>query len=298
MSAGFAVGTYRCRDVVRSVTTALGMGVTWIDTAANYASGTAEEALRPILAAQPGVRVSTKIGFVPRGDRQAARRAGVLPYDTVPHHCLTGSYIGWRIARSRASLGRAPDLVFVHNPEHDRTDRADLSRVLTEAFAELEAAAVARRIGGYGVATWTGLSSGAFTIAELMALAKTIGGPTHHLRAVQLPVSLVHLAVVAEALDGRGPLAQAREAGLAVFASAPLGGGEVLGAMTEELTKVVAPGATSAQAALSIALSAPGVSHVLLSASTRAHWSGALGATAFVPLSPSRLRKVIDVVGT
>ncbi|MCP9990822.1 cupin domain-containing protein [Streptomyces albogriseolus] len=47
-----------------------------------------------------------------------------------------------------------------------------------------------------------------------------------------------------------------------------------------------------------VALSAPGVSQVLLSASTAAHWADARGAAAREPLSPDRLRKVIDVLGT
>lgn len=298
MSAQLAAGTYRCRDVSQSVAAAMDAGMTWIDTAPNYASGTAEASLRPVLDACPQVRVSTKVGFVPDSDRQAARDAGVLQYDRGQGHCLARPYIAWQLARSRARLGRVPDLVFVHNPEHGRTDRADLSRTLTEAFEELESAAGAGKIGGYGVATWAGLSSGMFTIPELRALAETVGGPHHHFRAVQFPVSLIRLAVVADTLDGRGALTEAREAGLDVFASAPLGGGELLGAMTDELVRIIDSAASPAQAALLVALSAPGVSRVLLSASTPAHWADALGAAACEPLSPDRLRKVIDVLGT
>jgi aryl-alcohol dehydrogenase-like predicted oxidoreductase len=222
----------------------------------------------------------------------------VLPYDHDRGHCLTRPYIAWQLARSRARLGRIPNLVFVHNPEHGRTDRTDLSRTLTEAFEELESAADAGEIGGYGVATWAGLSSGMFTIPKLTELAETVGGPHHHFRAVQFPVSLIRLAVVADALDGHGALAEAREAGLDVFASASLGGGELLDAMTEELVRVIDSEASLAQAALLVALSAPGVSHVLLSASTPAHWADARGAAAREPLSPDRLRKVVDVLGT
>ncbi|MCX4820158.1 aldo/keto reductase [Streptomyces sp. NBC_01142] len=298
MSAQLAAGTYQCCDVSQSVTAAVDAGVTWIDTAPNYASGTAEATLRPVLDACPQVRVSTKVGFVPDSDRQAARDAGVLPYDRDQGHCLARPYIAWQLARSRARLGCVPDLVFVHNPEHGRMNRADVSWTLSEAFEGLESAADDGKIGGYGVATWAGLSSGMFTIPELTALAETVGGHRHHFRAVQFPVSLVHLAVVADALDGRGALAEAREAGLDVFASAPLGGGELLGAMTEELVRVIDAAASPAQAALLLALSAPGVSRVLLSASTPAHWADALGAAACAPLSPDRLRGVIDVLGT
>ncbi|CAL9310914.1 hypothetical protein SUDANB148_04719 [Streptomyces sp. SudanB148_2056] len=298
MSAQLAAGTYRCRDVAQSVAAALSAGVTWVDTAPNYAFDTAESSLRPLLGACPHGRVSTKVGFVPDSDRRAARAAGVLPYDHNRGHCLTRPYIAWQVARSRARLARVPDLVFVHNPEHGRPDRTGLLRMLTEAFEELEGVADAGEIGGYGVATWVGLSNGMFTVPELTALAKSVGGPHHHFRAVQFPVSLVHLAVVADALEGRGSLAEAHETGLDVFASAPLGGGELPGAMTEELVRSIDAAASPAQAALLVALSAPGVSQVLLSASTPAHWADARGAAAREPLSPDRLRRVIDVLGT
>ncbi|MFF3717074.1 aldo/keto reductase [Streptomyces prasinus] len=172
MNDRLAAGTYRCRDVARSVAAAMNVGVTWVDTAPNYASGTAEASLRSVLEACPQVRVSTKVGFVPDSDRPAARDAGVLPHDRDRGHCLARPYIAWQLARSRARLGRAPDLVFVHNPEHDRADRADPSRTLTEAFEELERSADAGDIGGYGVATWSGLSSGMFTVSDLTALAE------------------------------------------------------------------------------------------------------------------------------
>ncbi|MGW7336649.1 aldo/keto reductase [Streptomyces sp. NPDC054808] len=298
MSAQLAAGTYRCRDVSRSVSAAVDAGVTWTDTAPNYASGSAEASLRPILDACPQVHVSTKVGFVPDTDRHAARAGGVLPGDHDRGHCLARPYIAWQLARSRSRLGRVPNLVFVHNPEQGCTDRTDLSRTLTEVFEELESAADAGEIDGYGVATWMGLATGMFTVPDLMEIAETVGGPRHHFRAVQLPVSLVHLAVVADGLDGRGALGEAREAGLDVFASAPLGGGELLGAMTEDLVRVIDSETSPAQAALLVALSAPGVSYVLLSASTPAHWADARGAVTREPLSPDRLRKVVDVLGT
>ncbi|MFB7089458.1 aldo/keto reductase [Streptomyces sp. NPDC056296] len=282
----------------QSVTAAVDAGATWIDTAPNYASGSAEALLRPVLDGHSRVRVSTKVGFVPDSDRVAARDAGVLPLGGDQNHCLSRPYIAWQLARSRVRLGRVPDLVFIHNPEHDRTDPADVARTLTAAFEELESAADADEICGYGVATWAGLSSGLFAVPELTSLAETVGGPRHHFRAVQFPVSLIHLTVVADALDGRGALAEARGAGLDVFASAPLGGGALLAAMADDLVRVIDCSASPAQAALLVALSAPGVSRVLLSASTPAHWADAQGAESRESLSPVRLRRVIDAVGT
>ncbi|WP_327367034.1 aldo/keto reductase [Streptomyces sp. NBC_01217] len=299
MNATLAAGTYRCRDIAGAVSAALDAGVEWIDTAPNYANGTAETRLRPVLAARPGLGVSTKVGFVPRRDWEEAAAAGVLPGSGADRgHCLSRSYVAWQLARSRIRLGRAPELVFVHNPEHAAVGRDSVLSALTEVFGELECAVDAGLTSGYGVATWTGLSSGLLTVSDLTALAQRAGGPRHHFKALQLPVSLVHLAGVAEALDGGGPLHDAREAGLHVFASAPLGGGDLPRLMTPELVQLIAPSASAAQAALMVALSAPGVSRVLLSASTRAHWADAESAAAWAPLPHEHLRRAIDVLGT
>src|SRR5438309_2150761 len=64
-----------------------------------------------------------------------------------------------------------------------------------------------RNFGGYGVATWSGFTEGAFTVPELLGLAvEAAGSHEHHIGAVQLPVSLVMDHALGHALDGRGPL--------------------------------------------------------------------------------------------
>ncbi|KDQ68179.1 aldo/keto reductase [Streptomyces sp. NTK 937] len=299
MSGALALGTYRCRDVSTAVSAAVAAGVEWIDTAPNYAQGVAETPLRPVLDRHPQVGISTKVGFVPAADRQAAISAGVLPGGRSERdHCLSRPYIAWQLALSHARLGRAPELVFAHNPEHGTGSRDEVLQSLASAFEEMESMADAGTIRGYGVATWTGLSSGLFTVSDLVSLAQRVGGPHHHFHAVQMPVSLVHLGPVAAALEGAGPLHQAREAGLDVFASAPLDGGALPGLMTPDLVRLIDPSATPVQAALLVVLSAPGMSRVLLSASSPAHWADAWGAVARERLSPEHLRKVIDVLGT
>lgn len=299
MSGVLAAGTHRCHNVSTAVSAAVDAGVKWVDTAPNYARGMAEAPLRVVLDRHPSVGVSTKVGFVPVSDRRAAISAGVLFGEQARRgHCLSRPYIAWQVDLSHARLGRAPDLVFVHNPENAATTRNEVLLALTSTFEEMETAADAGLIHGYGVATWTGFSSGLFTITDLVRLAQRVGGWRHHFHAVQTPVSLVHLGLVAEALRGSGPLHQARETGIRVFTSAPLGGGGLLEMMTPELVHFIDPSATPAQAALRVALSAPGVSHVLLSASTPAHWAEALGAATREPLPPEHLRRVIDVLGT
>jgi aryl-alcohol dehydrogenase-like predicted oxidoreductase len=273
-------------------------GADWIDTAPNYESGRAETSLVPVLAAYPGLRISTKVGFVPPGARRIGVRAGALSAgDAERGHCLAPDYIAWQLARSKRLLDRVPDLVFLHNPEH-RCQEDEIADRLYAAFLAMEEACSQHTIRAYGVATWHGFSGGLFDVPALFELATKAGGPHHHLRAVQLPVSLVHLAPVAQALDGRGVLAEASEAGLEVFASAPLHGGEIPDMVTPELLELISPGSTPAQAALAVVASAPGVNRVLLSTGNPEHWRQAADAVGWPPLSPDVLRRITDVLGT
>ncbi|MET8626573.1 aldo/keto reductase [Kitasatospora sp. NPDC004669] len=278
--------------------TAASHGADWVDTAPNYANGHAESALAPVLAEHPAVRVSTKVGFIPEDAKRIGVRAGALSEsDADRGHCLAPDYIRWQIARSRRMLGRIPDLVFLHNPEH-ACQEGDIADRLYRAFLALEEACDQRGIPAYGVATWQGFNSGLFDLPLLLELATKAGGSQHRLRAVQLPVSVVHLAPVAQALDGHGVLAHAREAQIEVFASAPLHGGEIPDLITAELVDLISPGSTPAQAALAVVASGLGVKRVLLSTGSTEHWREAADTVGRPPLPPDVLRRVVDVLGT
>lgn len=293
MSPDLALGTYRCRDIPQAAVHAVACGASWIDTAPNYQHGHAQTRLRPVLAGNPDLRVSTKVGFFTPDIAAAAREAGVLtPGEAASGHCLSHRYVAWQSRRNVAELGRVPDIVFVHNAE-----RADHSHdAITNAFTALEADASAGRIGGYGVATWTGFE-GAFSVADLLDIATRCGGPDHHLVAIQLPVSLVMLKPVAQAMEGTGPLAAATEVGLDIFVSAPLHGGELPGMVTAELAQLIDPGTTPAEAALRVTVSTPGVKHVLLGSGHAQHWEAAQRVLALPPLPDKTLHEVIDVLG-
>ncbi|WP_308407185.1 aldo/keto reductase [Streptomyces sp. APSN-46.1] len=269
-------------------------GLVWIDTAPNYAD--AHRLLGPVIADHPRAMVATKTGFFTKADGEAAVQAGLLtPQQLAAGHSLRSAFTRWQTDRSLAALGRA-DLVFVHNPEHSLLDRAELHERLRTVFAVLEEFAAAGRIGGYGVATWSGIQHGAFTVPELLGLAKEAAGSgEHHLRAIQQPVSLVMSRPVALALDGRGPLVQARAAGLITFGSSPLHGGELPALTTPELAEFIRPGASPASACLLAAASCPSLDVVLLSASSAEHWNAAKDSIA-APLEPGQLRKVTDVL--
>ncbi|MFE9966777.1 aldo/keto reductase [Streptomyces sp. NPDC005525] len=284
------------RAVSKAARTALAAGSPWVDTAPNYAHGGAHKALRPVLEEYPTVRVATKTGFFTEEQGRTALDEGVLTREEAAgRHSLERDFIRWQTERSLAALGRA-DLIFVHNPEHHGhgLDRAALHWRVREAFTMLEEFAHAGRIAGYGVATWMGLTSEVFTVAELLALAREAAGSAeHHFTGLQMPVSLIMDDLIRQALSGGGPLVQAKDAGLITFGSAPLHGGELLDAMTPELVNFIRPGLSAAAAALLAAGSCPGLDVVLTSASTRAHWDDAAKALA-APLTAEELRRVTD----
>ncbi|MEV7925410.1 aldo/keto reductase [Kitasatospora sp. NPDC088779] len=278
MSPVLGLGTYRVRAAADAARTALTAGAQWIDTAPNYGHGRAHCGLAPVLAEYPEAKVTTKTGFHSDG-----------------RHSLAPADVRAQTEESIAVLGRA-DLMFVHNPERTDRDRRELHHAVRAAFAVLEEFAHAGRIGGYGVATWSGFTDQAFTVAELAGLARDAAGSAdHHLAGVQMPVSLVMVEPLAQALDGTGPLVHARDAGLATFASAPLHGGELPGLMTPELVNLISPGATPHAAAYQLIGTCPALDVVLTSTSSRRHWEDARDALA-QPIPEQRLRMVLDVL--
>ncbi|MFJ9680979.1 aldo/keto reductase [Streptomyces sp. NPDC101194] len=297
-TAPMGLGTYRIHPSAvndAAVRAATDPTCAWIDTAPNYLDGQAQPLLAPALARYP-VPVSTKVGFLTHQAAKGAVLDGALTADDAERgHCLSAPYVHWQCARNRTELGRDRlDLVFVHNPEH--TD-GDPYEALRDAFTALEAEAAAGNLSAYGVATWDGFDTRALSVPALHQLAaEAAGTDQHHLRAVQLPVSLVTATAFAEALDGRGPIAQAAGLGWQVYASAPLFGGELPHLATRELTALLSPNLTVPQACLLAAASCPGVTRVLLSTSTPAHWAEAQAALQEPAVPVATLRKVLDVL--
>jgi aryl-alcohol dehydrogenase-like predicted oxidoreductase len=302
VTARLALGTYRCRAIPEAAARAAASGTQWIDTAPNYATGRAQTLLAPALTAHPAVRVSTKAGYFTAATGTDAVIAGVLTEDqAAAGHSLAPDYVRWQVRRNREQLGRERlDLILLHNPERAQPgDRPALHRAIRDAFEVLEEEAAAGRVAGYGVATWAGLEEEAFTVGELLALAaEAAGGQNHHLVAVQMPVSLVMMTPIAQALNGQGPLPAAAGAGLRVMASAPLHGGELPGIVDQELADLIRPGLTPAQACVLTVASCPGVTDVLIAASRTPHWREAADAVAQPSLTAAKLREITHVLAS
>ncbi|WP_330338766.1 aldo/keto reductase [Streptomyces sp. NBC_00557] len=297
-TAALGLGTYRIRPSVLNeavVRAATSPADAWIDTAPNYLDGRAQSLLAPALARHP-IPVSTKVGFLTaQATKDALSDRALTLEDAERGHCLSTPYVHWQCALNRTELGRDRlDLVFAHNPEHSASDPYEALRA---AFTALEAEAAVGTLTAYGVATWDGFDTGTLAIPALHQLASEAAGTEHHhLRAIQLPVSLVTATAFTQALGEEGPIAQAAELGWQVYASAPLFGGELPRLVTLELSALLAPHLTTAQACLLAAASCPGVTRILLSASTPAHWAEAQAALRSPAIPTPTLRKVLDVL--
>ncbi|NVI89233.1 aldo/keto reductase [Actinomadura sp. BRA 177] len=298
--AVLGLGTYRCRDVTAAARAAIAAGVTVIDTAPVYAEGNAHDQLAALLPDHPDVRISTKAGHMTRHQARAAQRAGLItPKEAARCHSIAPAYLRHRITANITEIGRDRlDLLYLHNPEHDaHGDRERLLEQIIQAFTTFEETAQRGDIAGYGIATWSGFTSGAFTVQDLITAAQRAAGSTRtHLQAIQLPVSLIELTSFAEALHGAGPIAQAAGAGLEVWASAPLNGGELADLVTPDLAEFIDPGSSNAAAALSVVASTPGLTGALLSASTTAHWQEASRAFRRPAITLTHLQDICRVL--
>ncbi len=292
------LGTYRIDDAAESARIAVAAGGTLIDTAPVYGHGAHHQALAPVLAEHPSTRVSSKVGHMTAQQAQYAEAAGALTEEeTNQRHSIAPAYVRYQAQLTAFELGRAPDVLYLHNPDHHaHHDRASLHGRIRDAFVALERMCDRGFLLGYGVATWSGFA-GAFTVADLVRLSREASGGTQSgLVAIQLPVSLVNIAPVKDALNGIGPLIEAREAELQVWASAPLHGGKLVHLVNAHLARYISEGASPAEAALLVTASAPGLTGMLISTSNTEHWKSAATVAGDSPLSETRLKDISDLL--
>ncbi|MFG3293353.1 aldo/keto reductase [Streptomyces sp. NPDC048179] len=118
------------RDLLES---AADLGITRLDTASNYLSHRSHEVLKTTAGdLLPRFSVSTKVGFFPEG------------------HSLDPVRLHVAVEQAFKELGREPDLVFIHNPEHS----AASAETLADACSALADAARVGLCRSWGVSTW------------------------------------------------------------------------------------------------------------------------------------------------
>ncbi|MFJ8248327.1 aldo/keto reductase [Streptomyces sp. NPDC094466] len=127
------LGLYRSghtRDVLEA---AADLGVARLDTASNYFRHRSHEVLRTVADdLLPNFSVSTKVGYFPEG------------------HSLAPARLRAGVEQAAKDLGREPDVVLLHNPEHSHPD----AETFTQACVVLSDAAQAGLCGGWGVSSW------------------------------------------------------------------------------------------------------------------------------------------------
>jgi aryl-alcohol dehydrogenase-like predicted oxidoreductase len=136
------LGLHRSRHERRLLTGALDLGVAAIDTSTNYLGFRSHEVLaRTAGDLLPKFTLSTKVGYFPRADRS--------------EHSLDPTRLYGAVEQAARDLGRQPDVVFLHNPEHSLQDAAPHNReILALACAALADAAAKGMCGAWGIASW------------------------------------------------------------------------------------------------------------------------------------------------
>lgn len=302
-----------------AILAALAAGCNVFDTAVNYRHQHSERVLGRALARaferdlarRDEVLVCTKGGFLPfdgamPDDPRADLRRRYLDTGLIPPgelvaecHSLAPDYLVDQLVTSRANLGlETVDLYYLHNPETqlEAVDGGELARRLTGAFGCLAAGRVRGELGGFGVATWTGLrqppgSPGALSLEALREMAG------EGFLAVQAPINLaMPEAVVAPTQsvdDVVVPLAvAARHLGLGLFASASILQGGFGAAAT--IGDTLGADLTAAQRALQFTRSLPGVTTALVGMASVEHVRENLALAGRAPAAAGELQGLFE----
>ena len=286
-----------------AVVRALELGLNVVDTASNYRHQRSERAVGRAMAEavergvvrRDEVIVASKAGFLAfDGARPADPRAyyqsalvdrGLLGWQDVVAGChsLAPAYLRDAIEQSRRNLQlETIDVYYLHNPETQLDEVAPrvFGQRMRAAFEAMEQACRDGAIGCYGTATWTGYRvppthRGHLSMADLVALAREVGGPDHRFRAVQLPYNLsmpeARVMPTQRVGDAQIPALDAADRlGLYVMSSASIEQGKLAvrlprGRSGDDRLR------TPAQRALQFARSAPGMGTALVGMKTQRH---------------------------
>lgn len=307
-----------------AIRAAVSGGINFIDSAVNYRYQRSERVIGSVLAklSAAGVNrdqvvVATKGGYIafdgepPADPRQWFQKNFLEPGIVSPDdliqgsHCMTPRYLDAMLGTSRSNLGlETIDIYYVHNPETQLSavSRLEFVQRIRSAFEFLEGAVAARKIGCYGVATWSGFrlkphERAYLSLPELVSVARDIGGSGHHFKIIQLPYNLA----MTEALTLRNQtlpsgnevslLAAAEALGVAVCTSATLLQGQLTRRLPEILRETFPGMESDAQRSIQFARSTPGISLALIGMSSASHVAHNL-TTLRHPPAPDALMKL------
>ena len=221
-------------------------------------------------------------------------------------HCMTPRYLEDQLDRSRRNLGvECVDVFYLHNPETQLSEipRDEFRRRILAAFAFLESAVSAGKIGAYGLATWNAFrdepkSAGYVSLAAMEEIAREAGGKDHHFRFVQLPLNLAMPEALLrpnQVVEGKtmAMVQAARPLGITLMTSAAL----LQGQLTQNLPRYI--GAvlglkTDSANALQFARSVPGVTTALAGMSHVEHVRANLDVVTVEPAPRDQFLKLFE----
>jgi aryl-alcohol dehydrogenase-like predicted oxidoreductase len=298
--SSLGLGTYLgdCDDAedgryTATVVAALQKGVNLLDTAINYRCQRSERAIGEavhILIARDDIKreeivVCTKGGYIPLERTPPATKEGyrgfldseyygpgvMQPEDVVSGgHCLTPRYLNDQIERSRRNLGLAfIDVYYLHNPEQqlDVLPRPKFLEAISAAFSSLEQQVERGVIGCFGCSTWNGFrvppdSRNHLSLEELVAIAREVGGESHHFKVIQLPINLAMTEAVRVATQKVGSenvtlLEAAQHFGVDIVGSATLMQSQLARSLPDQLRSAFPGFNSDARRAIAFAQSLP-----------------------------------------
>ncbi|MBI3097520.1 MAG: aldo/keto reductase [Planctomycetes bacterium] len=292
------------RRYADAVKRAVSLGINHIDTAINYRFQRSERsiglALEELLHAKQVKRdevfVATKAGFLPFDGAPPRSAVQYLETEIIDKglarpeeivsgcHCIAPSYLDAMLKQSLHNLRLDTiDLFYLHNPEQQlaEVERPLFLDRIRAAFRFLEGQVQAGTIRFYGTATWNGYrvapeDPGHLSLREMAALARDVGGESHHFRFIQAPYNLampeLYRVPTQESPHGRFPLLhEAVELGVSVVCSASIYQSRLAGGLPQTVSDFLPGLETDAQRALQFVRSAPGVVTALCGMSRVGH---------------------------
>jgi aryl-alcohol dehydrogenase-like predicted oxidoreductase len=285
-----------------SVARAVTSGVNVIDTAANYRFQRSERSVGAALKTLAGegfsreeLVICTKGGYLPfdgappRNVRDYVEQTFVKPGiasfdDIVGSHCMTPSYLQSQLDQSLRNMDlESVDVYYVHNPESQlgHFSEREFYHRLQLAFERLEENRKQGKLQFYGIATWNGFREPAdsgkhHSLVRMIEIARQVGGESHGLRFIQLPVNLAMaeaFTMFNETIDGQSmPVTEAAQrVGVTVMASGSMLQGRLARNLPEEVRKALGSLSTDALTAIQFVRSAPGITTALVGMSRVEH---------------------------
>ncbi len=312
-----------------AIVKAMELGCNVIDTAINYRFQRSERAVGKALHRlfQSGkyqrqeIIVATKGGFIPYEnhsprtqeemnsyfEEQFLKPRILSPEDVVAGcHSLKPRYLENQLEKSLTNLNLSGvDIYYLHNPETQLSEipRQEFYKRILSAFEFLERCVEKGKIGMYGMATWNGFRTNSsandyLSLAEMIELARAVGGDQHHFKVVQLPFNLAMPEAFGfwnQRVSGQQAslLKAAEDLGLTVMASASL----LQAQLSRNLPAQIQAGLginleSDAQRAIQFVRSAPGISVALVGMGNLRHVEENLHLVKIPPMNFEEFRKL------